>query len=142
MGGMLLYCDGLAQPNNGHGVGTWGWVATSGGQRIAEDCGGLRRGQRPTNNVSEYEAVLQALEWCFSQGVIAPTICTDSQLLVHQVTGRWRCRAAHLVPLRDGVRELLGACTGQLRWIPRERNEDADALTRVAYAEATVSKPR
>jgi ribonuclease HI len=75
-----------------------------------------------TNNVGEYRAVIWALtkaKICRWKDV---EILTDSQLVVEQVNGAWMCRKAHLKPLLQQVRELLGQTVATLRWVPREEN--------------------
>ena len=76
-----------------------------------------------TNNVGEYQAVILALEWAKRLKRMHVELLTDSQLVVNQVSGLWKCRMKHLLPLRDKVRGLLGcSCPTELKWIPREEN--------------------
>jgi len=62
-----------------------------------------------TNNVAEYYAVREALQWvkdhCYFGDVV--TIHTDSQLVVGQITSGWKVRAQHLVELWQQCTELL-----------------------------------
>lgn len=94
-----------------------------------------------TNNVAEYRAVLGALKWLSeNRGDDSACVMTDSKLVVEQVNGRWACNSEKLRPYRDECRELLrGMSNVMLLWIPRERNEVADALTRVAYRKARAA---
>jgi len=65
---------------------------------------------------------------------------TDSQLVVNQVNGAWRIKAAPLRPLVEEARRLLADLGGRLEWIPREANTRADALTYQAYLAALRSQ--
>jgi ribonuclease HI len=89
-----------------------------------------------TNNRAEYTAVLQALRWCEPQGYTGADIWTDSRLVVEQINGRWRVKAAHLWPLCAEARVLVQTIYSRLSWIPREENTLADRLTRRAYEES------
>jgi len=83
-----------------------------------------------TNNAAEYEALLRALSvidlatrntaW---QGEI--TIYMDSDLVINQVLGLWKCKASHLVPYRDNARALLAQLISsgieiKLQWVGNE----------------------
>jgi ribonuclease HI len=54
---------------------------------------------------------------------------TDSQLIQRQVTGVYKVRQPHLVPLMAEVRQLAGRLrTFRILHVPREENRIADAL--------------
>lgn len=84
-----------------------------------------------TNNAAEYEALLKALgvidlatkntTW---QGEI--TIHMDSDLVINQVLGSWKCRASHLVPYRDNARAYLAELLSsgidiKLQWLGNDK---------------------
>ena len=75
-----------------------------------------------TNNVGEYQAVIEAIKLALSLKLKDALILTDSQLVVEQVNGMWKCRQPHLLPLRDKARELLKGSSITLTWTPRENN--------------------
>jgi ribonuclease HI len=131
---LTVYADGLCEPTNPGGYACWAWVALQDGQEIATAHGCLGDGQGMTNNLAEYHAVLQALRWLQAQCMRQATLHTDSLLVVKQATGQWRVKSAHLYPLATQAMALLSETETTLRWVPREANERADELTRVAYA--------
>lgn len=132
--GITLYSDGLCEPRNPQGYSCWGWVAIdSNGQKLAENCGCIGFGLG--NNVSEYRAAIETLEWAKSQRIRDVLLRADSQLVVYQVQGKWKVNAQHLKPLVDQVRKLLREVSGTIEWVPREQNEEADAMSRKAYDE-------
>ena len=132
---ITINTDGLCEPNPG-GIGTWGWVAYQDGQEIATGKGCLGQGPGMTNNAAEYTAVIQALIWAYQHKHTGCQILTDSRLVVEQSTKRWGVKAAHLQQLCERVRAGLGQMQATIRWIPREENVRADALTQEAYREA------
>lgn len=134
---IVLYADGLTEPINPGGWGCWGWVATDGnGTELASGRGCLGHGAGITNNRCEYTAALEAADWARAQGLHDVLLRVDSKLVAEQTAGRWACNAEHLRPLRDELRARLAAIAGRIEWVPRAQNERADALSRLAYAEA------
>ena len=59
---------------------------------------------RATNNEAEYQAVIAALDAAagFSHGPV--TVFSDSELVIRQLSGRYKVRAAHLLPLYKKVK--------------------------------------
>lgn len=86
-----------------------------------------------TNNVAEYEAVIAGLEAAAELGADTVRLESDSELLVKQLEGRYRVKAAHLAPLYRRCKELLGRFdTYEVVHVRRERNVEADALVNQA----------
>jgi ribonuclease H / adenosylcobalamin/alpha-ribazole phosphatase len=123
-----IYCDGGGQPG---GPAGYGWVAKKGRQVV--ECGHGPVLCRPrTSNVAEYQALLAALRWAKSQGLVAPRIHMDSELVVSQVTGRWACRKEHLKKHCEDAQALRKETGAWLIWVPRTQNQEADALAALA----------
>jgi len=58
----------------------------------------------------------------------------DSEFLVKQIKGEYKVGTPHLKPLFERVNELLPQFRDiQLKWIQREENTEADALSTEAY---------
>ena len=93
-----------------------------------------------TNNVAEYEAVLQALRWAKENHFISCRFRTDSQLVVNQIRGLWRLNAEHLKGMNSEARELLAITKSTIEWVPKEQNVSADKLSRIAYSHARQSE--
>jgi ribonuclease HI len=82
-----------------------------------------------TCNVAEYLGIIAGLRLALQHGAKTVIVEGDSKLVIEQVFGKWECRHPHLRALHQTVRRLVGlfdAVDG--RWIPRERNGDADTL--------------
>ena len=87
---------------------------------------------RKTNNEAEYAALVLLLEEILARGLAGVSVRGDSQLVVNQVTGRWKVKEPRLQELAERAKELLKATRSSLSWVPREENKDADALSNEA----------
>ncbi len=96
-----------------------------------------------TNNVAEYAALLAALERARELGVTALEVTSDSLLLVEQMKGRYKVKAAHLKPLWLRARMLAaGLRTFSITHVPRDANRAADELANRAMDERASTLPR
>ena len=88
---------------------------------------------RATNNVAEYRGLLLGLERARALGATEVDVVNDSELIAHQVNGRYKVKHADMKPLHA---EALAALRGFERWslrpVPRAQNTDADALVNQA----------
>ena len=82
-----------------------------------------------TNNVAEYTAVVEGLELATELNARTVTLRSDSQLLINQLTGRYRVKAPHLQPLHRRARSIAaGFERVSFEHVPREENVEADRL--------------
>lgn len=82
-----------------------------------------------TNNVAEYTAVIEGLETAAALGARSVTLRSDSQLLINQLTGRYRVKAPHLQPLHRRARSIAAGFERiSFEHVPREENVEADRL--------------
>ncbi len=136
---VLVRFDGSCQPPGGGGVAGWGFVIEGPGLRI-EDCGLATRPYSPhsTNNVAEYVGAIRALEHLRSKGYTGEVIVEgDSQLVVRQMNGKYEVRAEHLKAYHDWLSQLARSFQRvEFRWIRREENTVADALSKRAVESA------
>jgi ribonuclease HI len=86
-----------------------------------------------TNNVAEYRGLLLGLQRARALGATEVEVVNDSELVAHQVNGRYRVKHPDMVPLH---RAALEALDGFERWslhpVPRAENAEADALVNQA----------
>ncbi|MFC1875517.1 ribonuclease HI family protein [Chloroflexota bacterium] len=88
---------------------------------------------RATNNQAEYRAVIAALEKAINLGARQIELNLDSELIVRQVTGRYRVKNEALKPLFGRVKKLLGSLEDfSIRHVPRQQNQEADRLANSA----------
>jgi len=63
----------------------------------------------------------------------------DSALVINQMFGTWKIKNRLYAPLAKQARELLGRSTNiKGEWIPRDRSEVADGLSKDALTRAGV----
>lgn len=86
-----------------------------------------------TNNVAEYRGLLRGLKVALELGAERVFVHSDSQLMVEQVSGRWKVKHDNLKPLCAEAKELLGKFKyGGMKYVPREQNKIADGLANKA----------
>ena len=129
LGFWTLYCDGASRGNPGPaGAG----LALYNPQGELQAQKGWYLGET-TNNVAEYQALVRGLELAQKLGVTRIQVFTDSQLLVHQMNGRYRVKTPHLLPLwREAKQRLQNFEACAISHVPREANSRADALANEA----------
>ena len=129
---LTAYIDGLAEPSN-PGTGTYGFVIYEGDRKVAEGEG--LAGYDVTNNFAEYTALVEALKRLREMGVKGDILVrTDSKLLHGQMSEGWKVKGGGYVQKLKEARDLLKEFSSvRFEWIPREYNEEADLLSRVAY---------
>jgi ribonuclease HI len=86
-----------------------------------------------TNNEAEYRAAIAALEAALGLGASHVEVRMDSELVVRQLTGRYRVRNPRLIPLYKRLLDLRGRFQSiAFHNIPRTENRLADALANQA----------
>ncbi len=134
---LVAHVDGGARGNPGP-AGYGAVLRTPDGAVRAELCGFLGV---TTNNVAEYQGLLAALRWAREVGARELLVHADSELLVHQMNGRYKVRAPHLQPLHGEARRLAaGLARFRIEHVPRAENKDADRLANKAMDEGTSGK--
>jgi ribonuclease HI len=141
-----VYFDGLCQPINPGGISCYAFIVKSNGRIIHSDYGvaGKPFSEDSTNNVAEYTALAKALQWLLANdfGSSKVEIKSDSQLVVNQITGDYKVKARRILPLYKQVLLLKAKFQNiQIKWIPRDKNREADRLTNKAYNNALLENP-
>ena len=82
-----------------------------------------------TNNVAEYRGLLLGLERARALGATEVRVVNDSELVAHQVNGRYKVKHPDMKPLHAEALARLGEFeTWSVRSVPRAENAEADAL--------------
>ncbi|HZA47910.1 MAG TPA: ribonuclease HI [Nitrososphaera sp.] len=141
-----VYFDGLCQPINPGGISCYAFVVKSGGRTIYTDYGvaGEPFSEDSTNNVAEYTALVKGLQWLLENNLGSSKIevKSDSKLIVNQLTGDYKVKARRIVSLYKQVLLLKSKFQDiQIKWVPREKNREADTLTNKAYNKALQENP-
>jgi ribonuclease HI len=86
-----------------------------------------------TNNMAEYSALVMALAEAKAMGVSEVEVFADSELMVKQLTGKYKVKSADLKPLYDEAYSLLkGFRRHKIVHVYREENSLADKLANEA----------
>ena len=136
----IIFCDGSAYPNPGcMGIGA-----------VLTEPGGTRHTLSQAlhasgcNNEAELRALMAALRELKVRGATALLVYSDNSILVEQLGSTSAKPVARLAALFDEARALLTSFyQARLKWLPRHRNGEADALARAALglAPKSASKP-
>jgi ribonuclease HI len=120
--------DGSARPNPGRcGIGAL--LEGPGGLRIELS----RHAGHGNSSEAEYQALIAVLEAAVEHGAQALTVHGDSQVVIDDVHAPDSASAPVLRAYRARARSLLARLPGAtLRWIPRHKNLQADALSQRA----------
>lgn len=141
-----VYFDGLCQPINPGGISCYAFIVKSDGRIVHSDYGVAAKpfSEESTNNVAEYTALAKALQWLLANNFNSQKveIKSDSQLVVNQLTGDYKVKARRILPLFKQVLFLKTKFQDiQIKWIPRDKNREADRLTNKAYNKALLENP-
>jgi ribonuclease HI len=126
---VVVHVDGGARGNPGPAAAA-AVVSTPAGDVLDEAAVTIGRA---TNNVAEYRGLLLGLERARALGATEVDVVNDSELVAHQVTGRYKVKHPDMKPLHaQAVAALQGFERWSMRPVPRAQNADADALVNQA----------
>ena len=122
---VVVHVDGGSRGNPGPAAAA-AVVSAPDGEVLDE---AMRALGETTNNVAEYEGLLLGLDRARALGATEVDVVNDSELVAHQVTGRYKVKHPDLRPLHAAALERLrGFEAWSLRPVPRAQNAEADAL--------------
>ena len=125
----VTYIDGGSHGNPGpSGIGVIIEDANGSKIRIAKWIG------VQDNNVAEYVALLEALQYAVAQNATALHVYSDSQVMVRQMNGEYACQSTRLYSLNWTCRKLARSLNLKISYISREENTEANDLARSAVA--------
>jgi ribonuclease HI len=126
---VVIHADGLSRGNPGpSAIGAT--VKDGKGQLLTSVS---RTIGRATNNQAEYRALIAGLREALRIGASEASIYMDSELVVRQISGRYRVKNAALMTLHNEAKELLSRLKGfTIAHVPRRRNAEADKLANAA----------
>jgi ribonuclease HI len=78
--------------------------------------------------VAEYEALLEALQCAKELKARALHVFSDSEVVVRQMSGEYRCRSPRLYSLNWICRKLAGSFAFTISHVSRENNREANRL--------------
>jgi ribonuclease HI len=126
---LVVHVDGGSRGNPGPAAAA-AVLSTSDGDVVDE---AARTLGSTTNNVAEYRGLLLGLERAAALGATEVEVINDSELIAHQVTGRYKVKHPDMKPLHaEALRALGGFERWSIRPVPRAQNAEADALVNQA----------
>jgi ribonuclease HI len=127
MAELVAYVDGGCLGNPGpSGIGVVINGCASGPVRIAKWIG------HQDNNVAEYAALMEALQYAVSRQARTLHVFSDSEVVVRQMTGEYRCRSPRLYSLHWTCQKLARSLKFSISHVPREDNAEANGLAQSA----------
>jgi len=133
---LTLFFDGASKKNPGEAGAGWILSDAKSGASIAY--GWKYLGDRSTNNEAEYTGLIEGLQYINKsiRDVGKVEVKGDSNLVVQQVLGNWKCNAANLAPYCDKAKSILKSLKRKghisLAHVPREDNAIADVISNLA----------
>ncbi len=133
---LVAYVDGGSLGNPGSaGIGVVIDGLNDGTIRIARWIG------RQDNNVAEYVALLEALQYALELKAKALHVFSDSEVVVRQMSGEYSCRSNRLYSLHWICRKLARSLDFSIAHVRRENNREANRLASSAARLGLESRP-
>ncbi len=102
---LLVFTDAGARGNPGPAAFAY-LISTKEGKKLKEQAGYIGIA---TNNEAEYRGLIAGLAEAKRVGAEEVTVTMDSELVVNQLLGKYRVKAANLLPLYELARDLLSS---------------------------------
>ena len=122
---LTVHVDGGSRGNPGPAAA--GAVASNADGEIVGERGELIG--EATNNVAEYRAVLLGTALALELGATEIALVNDSELIAHQLNGKYKVKHVDMKPLYAEALSKLGQFDSwSISCVRREQNEHADLL--------------
>jgi ribonuclease HI len=136
MSDLIAHIDGGSFGNPGpSGVGVVIEGAVPDPIRIAKWIG------RQDSNVAEYVALMEALQCALSLKARRLHVYSDSEVVVKQMNGVYKCRSPRLYSLNWTCRKLARSLGFSISHVPREENTEANRLANLAVRDSSGRSP-
>jgi ribonuclease HI len=133
---LICFFDGACEPKNPGGNMGWGWHVSGNGNEIFEYSNFLPADHDNSNNVAEYLAFEELLDFLFANGLHQQhhiEIYGDSKLVINQMFSNWQMHGGYYVPVAQRCLKKLSLFNRRLvsgQWVPRTKNNKADELSK------------
>jgi ribonuclease HI len=135
---LILRTDGGSRGNPGP-AGAGVVIENTAGKLLAQ---GRKFLGKMTNNQAEYQAVILGLQAVKRYQPVAVQVFLDSELVVHQLNGRYRVKDVGLLPLYQEAKHLAATLPAvSFAHVPRGQNHRADALANEAMDAGNQPRP-
>ena len=97
-----------------------------------------------TNNYGELTAIMASLNWLLRAKPKPTVIHSDSNLAINLCNKIWTCRNERLQPILNLIHRAQAIYKQSIQyvWISRDKNEEADQLSRTPYTPEVVNSFR
>jgi len=96
-------------------------------------------GEKATNNEAEYSGLIIGLNKAIELNIKSLLVNGDSLLVINQMTGKYKCNSANLLPFYNLSKELTKKFdTIKFQHVYRDFNKRADELSNIAITEFQV----
>ena len=122
---IIVFFDGACEPVNPGGVASYGFVVLLNEKEIYRESKIVAEGKEASNNVAEYNGLLNAFRWLFKNGhKDDKIICKgDSRLVIEQINGHWRMNKGLYIPWAVKCKDALKCFSDiSFEWVPRLEN--------------------
>ncbi len=138
------YFDGSNDPKQVKPA-SWGYVLEIEGREPIEGQGLCKPQYPQTNNTAEYSGLCHLINRALTEGVTELEVFGDSQLVIYQVTGKYkvnRGKNPHLGILYDAAQSLIRKFSPgnfKIAWQDQTKNK-ADSVSRVTKKSDTIQR--
>jgi len=123
-----IYCDGASRSNPGEAS-----LGVSIQKNNIEVDYLYRKIGIASNNVAEYQALIEGLKYCILNSIDVVEIFLDSKLVVEQMNKNYKVKSKNLINLFNEAQQLTSQIRSvKLTHIRRENNKRADELANKA----------
>ena len=123
-----IYCDGASRSNPGEAS-----IGVSIQKNNIEVGNVYRKIGIASNNVAEYQALIEGLKYCILNSIDVVEIFLDSKLVVEQMNKNYKVKSENLINLFNEAQQLTSKIRSiKLTHIRREYNKRADELAKKA----------
>jgi ribonuclease HI len=137
-----VFYDGACEPINPGGNAGFGALIKMDGKTIWEKSDFVGEGSKMSNNVAEYAGMIGVLEELINRGLEDERIVVhgDNKMTIMQMAGAWKAKKGLYLPWYWKCRALVKRFDRiEFKWIPREMNSEADALSKQALKHRNVA---
>jgi ribonuclease HI len=125
--------DGAVEPMNPGGHGGYGALVKRAGQLVFSEAVYIGRWPALSNNVAEYCGAIGVLRYLLREGITEGTVYGDADIVINQINGKWNAKSGAYIPYYKEAYSLrVRVPKVKFIWIPRERNCEADELSKEA----------
>jgi len=148
-----IYFDGACEPFNPGGTASFGYLIKKEGKIISQGSGIIGSGEGMTNNVGEYHGLIEGIKALLSLNLKEKIVIHgDSDMVCRVVSKEWGWNkkktewlphksSPHLKELLGNVSKLLEGLDYKIEWVPRDKNQEADNLSKAPLIKAGIIKP-